>query len=258
VTPTADGLVYVVVPAAVTHDVAGNECAESNTLAFYYDATEPTAVLSTADADPTASSPIAMTLAFSEVCVNFTQACVNLTQVCVYLTQACVDLTQGVYGLTVDALTVTSGTATALVRAPLPYPHPRVSRFQQRWWRLERRSRATPPRRPREDELSPTLRTLQDPSLRLPSRPVEANPNPNLLTVLADDSNRGVGWGDVLQVGTDPGQDYTFSLTPDACAVTSGCTVSPRLDRSLSSCGFRAPAHPFTMAVLAGSAAVQD
>jgi len=31
-------------------------------------------------------------------------------------------------------------------------------------------------------------------------------------------------------VGTDPGQDYTFSVTPAACNVTSGCTVSVTLD----------------------------
>ncbi|MBV6646771.1 MAG: hypothetical protein KI790_15040 [Cyclobacteriaceae bacterium] len=66
VTPTADGLVTLDIGAGVATDQAGNGNAVATQFSITYDATNPAVSISTAESDPTGSSPIVFTITFDE------------------------------------------------------------------------------------------------------------------------------------------------------------------------------------------------
>eukprot|EP00899_Mesostigma_viride_P015383 jgi/Mesvir1/23846/Mv10649-RA.1 len=90
VTPLGEGAVVVSVPAAVATDAAGNSNVASTLLTITYDTTAPTVAL-TASAFATNTSPIYVTLTFSESVFGFTAGDVTVA------------------GGTVDSIAVVSG-----------------------------------------------------------------------------------------------------------------------------------------------------
>ncbi|MFC1968838.1 Ig-like domain-containing protein, partial [Chloroflexota bacterium] len=71
VTPAADGMVMVDIPAGVLRDAATNPNDAAAQFAINYDGTSPTVVLTSAAPDPTNTSPIPMTATFSEGVTGF-------------------------------------------------------------------------------------------------------------------------------------------------------------------------------------------
>ncbi|WP_298442805.1 Ig-like domain-containing protein [uncultured Ferrimonas sp.] len=77
ITPTADGAVTVLVPAAVAEDLASNGNSASNSLAVSFDGSAPTAVLSTVS--DTVNGAFNISIEFSESVSGFTQTDLQLT-----------------------------------------------------------------------------------------------------------------------------------------------------------------------------------
>lgn len=73
VTPSAAGAVSVSVAAGVAADLAGNDNTVSNTLDIDYDPDAPTVEISSDASDPTAISPIPVTVTFSEEVEDFVE-----------------------------------------------------------------------------------------------------------------------------------------------------------------------------------------
>ncbi len=71
VTPAADGLVTVDVPAGVATDSASTPNTAAAQFSITYDATAPAAAISSAAADPTNTTPIPVTVTFSEAVLGF-------------------------------------------------------------------------------------------------------------------------------------------------------------------------------------------
>ena len=66
ITPTADGLVTVDLPAASAQDGAGNDNIAATQFSITYDATDPTVVLSSLEPDPTGAPNFILDVVFSE------------------------------------------------------------------------------------------------------------------------------------------------------------------------------------------------
>ena len=71
ITPTAAGLVTVSVPANKAADAATNSNTASNTLSRTYDNARPTVAITSTATDPTNTSPIPVTITFSESVTGF-------------------------------------------------------------------------------------------------------------------------------------------------------------------------------------------
>ncbi|MFC2152743.1 beta strand repeat-containing protein, partial [Bacteroidota bacterium] len=70
ITPAGEGDVDVIVPAGVAQDLAGNSNEVSNQISLEYDITSPTVIITTAESDPTNSSPFDVTITFNEGIVD--------------------------------------------------------------------------------------------------------------------------------------------------------------------------------------------
>jgi hypothetical protein len=71
VTPTADGTVTVDVAASMAQDAAGNNNSAALQLSRIYDSTQPTVTISSLASNPTRTSPIPVTVTFSEAVTGF-------------------------------------------------------------------------------------------------------------------------------------------------------------------------------------------
>ena len=79
VTPKADGAVTVDVAAGVAHDAAGNANTAAAQLSVTYDATAPTVEISTSAGALTNTSPIPVTVTFSEDVADFTESGIKVS-----------------------------------------------------------------------------------------------------------------------------------------------------------------------------------
>jgi hypothetical protein len=74
VTPSADGVVTVDVAGGVAQDAAGNNNNAAVQLARTYDSAQPTVTISAPASNPTRTSPIPVTITFSEEVTGFTSS----------------------------------------------------------------------------------------------------------------------------------------------------------------------------------------
>ncbi|MFN8377756.1 MAG: Ig-like domain-containing protein [Anaerolineae bacterium] len=79
VTPSADGTVSVDVAAGVATDTAGNGNTVATQFSIAYDSTKPTTTISSTATDPTSTSPIPVTVTFSESVSGFVDTDVTVT-----------------------------------------------------------------------------------------------------------------------------------------------------------------------------------
>ncbi|MEK7793741.1 MAG: Ig-like domain-containing protein, partial [Candidatus Hydrogenedentota bacterium] len=79
VTPTAEGTVTVSVPAGAAQDASANNNQASNVLNRTYDATQPGVSMASVSSDPTSTSPIALTIAFTEAVTGFVVGDISVT-----------------------------------------------------------------------------------------------------------------------------------------------------------------------------------
>ncbi|WP_221793391.1 tandem-95 repeat protein [Oceanobacter mangrovi] len=79
VSPTADGTVTLDVNAGVATDGTGNSNTAASQFSITYDATAPTVAISSSETDPTASSPFAVTITFSEAVSGFAATDISVT-----------------------------------------------------------------------------------------------------------------------------------------------------------------------------------
>ena len=114
-TPSGQGAVTVMVPAASGQDAAGNANTESNTFSITYDSVRPTVTIEQAAAqlDPTNAAPIHFTVTFSEAVTGFEDSDVTLGGGA-GATTAVVTGSGTTYDVAVSGMTV-NGTVTASV-----------------------------------------------------------------------------------------------------------------------------------------------
>lgn len=79
VTPTAEGAVTVSVPANAAQDASTNNNQASNVLNRTYDATQPGVSMASVSSDPANSSPIALTITFTEAVTGFVNGDIVVT-----------------------------------------------------------------------------------------------------------------------------------------------------------------------------------
>ncbi|MDP4209832.1 MAG: Ig-like domain-containing protein, partial [Bacteroidota bacterium] len=79
VTPSGQGTVSVSIAANVTQDAASNGNTASNTLNIVYDSQAPSVNITSSASSPTNTSPIPVTIAFSEAVTGFTAGDVSVT-----------------------------------------------------------------------------------------------------------------------------------------------------------------------------------
>ncbi|MDP4210200.1 MAG: Ig-like domain-containing protein, partial [Bacteroidota bacterium] len=79
ITPSGQGLVSINVAAGVVHDAAGNSNTAASTFNFTYDNLSPSVNISSTASNPTKTSPIPVSILFSEVVTGFTSGDVSVT-----------------------------------------------------------------------------------------------------------------------------------------------------------------------------------
>ncbi len=203
VTPTADGLVTIDMPAAAAIDTATNTSTVASQISTTYDGTDPTVVLSTPAANPT-NAPFTVTATFSEPVTGVTVSDFNVvngtktafipvsSSVYTVLVTPTIDGTVKI-DMAIAAASDTAGnTSTAAIELVREY-----------------------------DSTSPTINIVANPTS------VHIGDTSTITFTLSEPSTDFTAWDVVVAWGTlsafaGSGTGYTATFTPTASSITTG------------------------------------